>query len=202
MDHAKKFVLMPMDRAQHFSEDHMSELDQEMQTILSKKLPDPEKATLYLQVLQKFVKFPEVNQVKPVTEEPEPITYQPPDIEDGIIGLIPVKHRQVAKNILLFLKRHPDIISWTPNNELILKGNTLPNTNIKALISHLIRNKKSKPLDFDTFKSVLEEVNFPENFVKNVHLKKKLYAVPQRIMPKRSKRKPMYGKASTMWISL
>ena len=185
MDHAKKFVLMPMDRAQHFSEDHVSELDKEMQTILSKKISDPEKATLYLQTLQKYVKFPEVNQAKPVTLST--------DIVENVLESAPVKHKNVANNILLFLESHPDVFSWNADKELILQGRVLPKTNIELLISHLLRNKKSKPLGFDQFKLVLEENNFPKSFVKNSHLREKqqMYAL---------RRKPMYKKGS--WAHL
>lgn len=207
MDHAKKFILMPMDRAQHFSEEHISELDQEMQTILSRKMSDPEKAKLYLQVLQKFVKFPEMNQAKPVTQEPEISDSHPPDIKKDVTESAPVKHKKVAKNILLFLESRPDVFSWTPAKELVLHGNILPHTNIEVLISHLIRNKKLKPLGFDQFQSALKETNFPESFVKNTHLhekqlqQKKLYALPVRTKRKSNYGKPMYGKGSS-WLHL
>lgn len=193
-----------MDRTQHFSEEHESELDQEMQTILSKKMSDPEKATLYLQVLQKFVKFPQVNQA--VTQEREPSINRLPDIEKTVTDLAPVKHKNVAKNILSFLESRPDVFSWTPDKELVLYGSVLPHTNIELLISHLIRNKKSKPVGFDQFKSVLEENEFPESFVKNSHLREKqqMYALPVKALRLRNRRnvKPMKGKGSPLWIHL
>lgn len=206
MDHAKKFILMPMDRSQQFSEDHVSELDQQMRTILSKKMPDSEKATLYQQVLQKFVKFPEVNEVQPATQKPEIVLNDPPDITEDVTKSAPVKHKKVVKDIMLFLKNHSDVFSWTPENELVLNGNTLSHTNVKDLISHLIRNKKSKPLGFDQFQSALGRNNFPESFVKNTHLQKKqqqkLYALPVRTKRKSNHGKPMYGKGSSLWLYL
>ncbi|GBO11297.1 hypothetical protein AVEN_245959-1 [Araneus ventricosus] len=59
MDHAKKYVLVPEERLKQFAEEKLSELDRQMRDILKKKnLEDPEKATLYLQALQKYVNFP------------------------------------------------------------------------------------------------------------------------------------------------
>lgn len=205
MDHAKKFILMPMDRAQHFSEEHVSELDQQMQTILSRKMSDSEKATLYLQVLQKFVKFPEMNEAKPLPQEPETFDSHPTDIKKDVTEAAPVRYKNVAKNILLFLQSRPDVFSWTPTKELVLRGSVQPHTNIEALILHLIKNKKLKPLGFDQFQSALDENNFPESFVKNMHLRKKqqnLYALPVKKNRKPNYVKPMSGKGSSLWLQL
>lgn len=69
MEHSKKFALVPVDRMQQFEDEHLSELDLQIQNILKKKIEDDEKAKLYVQALQKYVIFPNVNSVKPLTEE-------------------------------------------------------------------------------------------------------------------------------------
>jgi len=52
MEHAKKYKIVP---AHDPLDDHLSELDSQMTEILKKSdLQEDEKATLYLQVLQKF----------------------------------------------------------------------------------------------------------------------------------------------------
>ena len=71
MDLVKKYKLIPIDRYHEFSEEHLSELDKQIQNILKKKINDDEKAKLYAQALQKYVTFPSVNAMKPVTEEEE-----------------------------------------------------------------------------------------------------------------------------------
>ncbi|KMQ81354.1 membrane protein, partial [Lasius niger] len=80
MEHSKKFVLLPIDRAQHFSDSHESELDLEMKKLLNLKAPDSEKATLYKQILQKYVKFPEMNAIHPSPEQQQQL--QAPTSQD------------------------------------------------------------------------------------------------------------------------
>ncbi|GFU58583.1 uncharacterized protein NPIL_83341 [Nephila pilipes] len=59
MEHTKKFVLVPEKRLRKFAEDRLSTLNKQMRAILQRKnITDEEKATLYLQILQKLVNFP------------------------------------------------------------------------------------------------------------------------------------------------
>lgn len=59
MDHAKKLLLVPQERLTHFVYDHLSDLDNQMHDILKKRgLAESEKAMLYQQILQKYVKYP------------------------------------------------------------------------------------------------------------------------------------------------
>ncbi|GFU57455.1 uncharacterized protein TNCV_3897521 [Trichonephila clavipes] len=59
MEHTKKLMLVPEQRFQNFVQVQLSTLDKQMHTILQRKnITDEEKATLYLQILQKFVNFP------------------------------------------------------------------------------------------------------------------------------------------------
>lgn len=67
MEHSKKFILIPEDRAQLM--EHLSELDRQMKSILqNKQLTESDKASLYLQVLQKYTKIDKHSQENP----PEP----------------------------------------------------------------------------------------------------------------------------------
>ncbi|GFT09158.1 uncharacterized protein TNCV_4105931 [Trichonephila clavipes] len=59
MEHIKKLMLVPEKRIRTFAQDQLSTLDKQMHTILQRKnITDEGKATLYLQILQKFVNFP------------------------------------------------------------------------------------------------------------------------------------------------
>ncbi|GFX85349.1 uncharacterized protein TNCV_732421 [Trichonephila clavipes] len=59
MEYTKKLMLVPEQRFQNFVQVQLSTLDKQMHTILQRKnITDEEKATLYLQILQKFVNFP------------------------------------------------------------------------------------------------------------------------------------------------
>jgi hypothetical protein len=70
MENSKKFALVPFDQMQQFEQEHLSELDIKIQQILQRKIDDDEKAKLYIQTLQKYVIFPNVNAVKPHEEHP------------------------------------------------------------------------------------------------------------------------------------
>lgn len=168
-------ILMPADREQQFTEEHLTDLDRSMQTILKRHIPDEEKATLYLQALQKFVKFPDVNSMVPPQDPEQPKE----DFETELLKSAPVKYKNIVSKILPFLKEHPDTISWNASSELLLKGTAIPGTNVKTLINFLLRNQKTKPKGFDEFKQVLEDIHFPEDFVKNKYLSI-MYAKPRR----------------------
>ncbi|GFY78744.1 hypothetical protein TNIN_374141 [Trichonephila inaurata madagascariensis] len=72
MEHTKKFVLLPEERLQNFVSEQLSELDEQMQSILrNKNMDDSEKATLYLQILQKYVNFPFPKEINEGMQEPQ-----------------------------------------------------------------------------------------------------------------------------------
>ncbi|GFY71244.1 hypothetical protein TNIN_13511 [Trichonephila inaurata madagascariensis] len=72
MEHSKKFVLLPEERLQNFVSEQLSELDEQMQSILrNKNMNDSEKATLYLQILRKYVNFPFPKEINEGMQEPQ-----------------------------------------------------------------------------------------------------------------------------------
>lgn len=188
MEHARKFILMPSDREQQFSDEHLSNLDKQMQDILSKKnMEESQKVQQYLQVLQKFVTFPELsNQQENFTHEET----RSPDEE--IVSSAPVKHRATSKKMIEFLNHYKDIISWNASKELILRGIVQPGTNVEKLFNFLLRSQQNYPKGFQELKSVLDELSFPVDFIKNKYLKpvKTLYAKPNR------------RKKSSVWLKI
>lgn len=184
MEHARKYLLLPADREQQFAEEHLSNLDSQMQTILSKKNVDEnEKVQQYLQVLQKYVTFPELSAKQEISEQREEKERSP---EEDIVSSAPVKHKEISKKIIQFLNNHKDLITWSPSKELILKGTVLPGTNVETLINFLLRDRRKKPKGYGELKSLLDEIHFPEDFVKNKHLNsvKTLYARPRNVKKK------------------
>lgn len=91
MGRTRQFGFTPLERA---VEDHLSQMDAQMSLILAKKnVSDAEKAVLYLQILQKYVKFPFLQQkieemevdnteAKPVSVAAEPMSVQNPLSDD------------------------------------------------------------------------------------------------------------------------
>lgn len=185
MEFARKFVLVPADRDQEFADDHLSNLDNQIQDILKMKMDDDEKAKMYIQDLQKFVTFPNVNLSKPIEKQSlEENTVDKIDVEKNVTDSVPVKYTNIAKKIMNFLKDHQ--ITWTPSLELVVNNNVIDGSNLEHLINFLLRNKSQRPAVFDRFQELLTIINFPKNFIKNKYLTpvKTMYAKPN---PKRKK---------------
>ena len=173
MEYSKKFVLIPEDRVQ--VTEHLSEMDQQMKSILqSKELTDSEKATLYLQILQKYTNF-STHKVNDMSEESapiaEPVVKQEDDVEENTINMVPVRYKNIAKDILEYLRGHT-LLEWNSKGEIIYKGEIIPHTNIAYLINELLRNKKKQSVKgFDVFINILGNIQFPMHLDVN----KKLY---------------------------
>lgn len=201
MEHSKKFALVPLDRMHHFEEDHLSELDTHMQTVLKqKKMSDYEKAVLYAQALQKYVTFPNVNSLQTPEETIEPPPA--PDIETEVALSVPVKQRPTAKKILEFLNRHKNRLSWTASRELKFKGNVIYGSNIAQLIKFLVSNHEMKPVGYEQMKLVLDEIHFPQELVKNKYLRDVKSPVNMYAKPIKLERKIVKKKNDATWLKL
>lgn len=190
MENAKKYILVPEERLKQFAEEKLSELDQLMHDILKKKnLNDSEKATLYVQTLQKYVNFPfptdkNIEQknapLSDKTTSSETVEKKVDPIEEAILKSVPIETTAITKNIIDFIRQHQSNVFWTPDKELVVQGKVIHNTNIVDLITHLIRNRKTYPKGHDIFYKELNEIDLPSNFIKNKYLKPKktMYAQP------------------------
>ena len=209
MDLVKKYRLVPFDQQQEFSNEHLSDLDKQIQDILKKKMNDDEKAKLYAQALQKYVTFPNVNTVKPNTEEEEKKepAENSADLESKILDSVPVKHKNTAAKILNFLKQHE--ISWSQNKELMQNSNVIPGSDIIQLVNFLVRDRARKPVAFEEIKKILDMKHFPQDFIKNKYLMNEKTTIKKNIktmyaLPKRRKISPipwigkMYSETSEM----
>lgn len=189
MEHSKKFALVPLDRIQQFEEEHLGDLDKQIQHILKRKINDSEKAKLYIQILQKYVSFPDVNAVKHQEQTTEQIIDQTPektfDIETEVLKSVPAKHKNTATRIMEFLKRHE--ISWNHNKEVKLDNEFIPGSNIVQFINFLLRNRARKPFAFDQFKEKIKFHHLPQEFIKNNYLTdlKTMYAKPKTVSGRR-----------------
>lgn len=192
MEFARKYRLIPFDQDQQFNEEHLSDLDKQITDILKKKITDDEKAKLYVQALQKFVTFPNVNSKNPSQEEKQ-TNGNNTDIESKIFQTVPLRHKGIAQRIINFLKEKN--ITWTENKELSLNNKVIDGSNVIELINFLLRSRTKKPVAFEKFKEILDENNFPQHFIKNSYLTNTntLYAKP---VPKKRKVSSKY------WLKL
>ncbi|GBM40974.1 hypothetical protein AVEN_250300-1 [Araneus ventricosus] len=174
MEYAKKLLLVPEERMQAVI--HLSDLDQQMNGILKRKdLLESDKATLYVQILQNYIKIPqddkssedhsEISPVLPLSSNTEP------SIEENVNKTAPVSYRNITKNILEHLKKHKDILSWTPFGEIIFNDQLVEKTNISSLINNFLTNRKIHPPGVQIFHKALKNAKLPVIYDVN----KKLY---------------------------
>lgn len=196
MEFSKKLVLVPEDRVQVM--EHLSELDQRMQNILqNKNLSEDEKATLYLQILQKYTNFSiektTQESVSEPTEEDEPIVKTEKDeLEEKVVNAAPVQYKDTAKDIFQFLKNQ-NSLKWNNKGEIVYKEEVVPRTNIVDLVADLLRNRKKAPVGRNVFLNALRDIEFPVHFDVSKKLSKSGKIV---------KKKPiMYARKST-WIKM
>ncbi|GBO01481.1 hypothetical protein AVEN_218219-1 [Araneus ventricosus] len=191
--------------------EYSKKMDAKMQNILQRKdLLESEKANQYLQVLQKFIKIQHPQQNVETTEiqeiatqeNQEPETVPEDVITTKILKSAPVRYLNTVKNILDFLKDNHSILSWTPEGEIVYKGQRIPRTNIVSLVTDLLRNRKKSPSGFKEFQAALKEMKIPATYIVN----RKIFKVdPVKIFKDNSVKKPkstkrMYAKRNT-WIT-
>lgn len=198
MEHSKKFVLVPENQMQVM--DHMSELDQQMKNILQNRdLPESEKATLYLQILQKYTNFSIERKVNSAAQEEEKeelndeplVKTEKDEIEEKVMNAAPVQYKDTAKDILQFLKGQ-NLLKWNDKGEIIYEEKIVPRTNIIHLVNDLLRNRKKAPIGQKMFHSVLKNLQFPQQF----DVKKKLFRNENIV------KKPVMYARKNAWIKL
>ena len=89
-------------------------------------------------------------------------------VENDVIQSVPKTLQTQAKLLMSRLKQHPNIISWTPNGEVIIQGNRKSGTNIIDLVGGLLRTRKNvHPQNEHSFLKTLASINLPEEFIRN-----------------------------------
>ena len=152
-------------------EDKLCQLDEAMQHILDRKdVSQEEKLKLYHHILQKYLLYKD--KAEPMTvkvmAEPTPSMPQPhtttaaaaveetqESMEAEIIQSAPKNLRHKASVLLRRLKQD-DNIAWNTKEELVYKGNVVPNTHIYDLIQDVLRKRKTHiPVGWQTFARAL-----------------------------------------------
>ena len=81
--------------------------------------------------------------------------------------------------VLEHLKKHPDVIKWNKNGQILFKDAVIPDSNIVDLISSVVTNKKLTSVPVMTqsvFLKALSDTNIPETWIKNKQSKKLLHS--------------------------
>lgn len=217
MEFTRKFVLVPSDQlSKHLpTEENLSELDKEMNTILkNRNLTDDEKVKLYMQVLQKKLHIfyhnnGKTNETQRESENNLPTEDYSDDqesIEEMLLQATPKNFKANTRNILNYLKKSKNVIDWTSKGELIYKSKIIKNSNIFDLIKYLqIPSKKRDINGQEEFQQGLIEINFPKSFIRNSSFKedsKVKQEITSESLPAKKKRIEEDVKTSSSWISL
>lgn len=88
----------------------------------------------------------------------------------AVVDVLPTSQRVNAQKLMQLLRKHgDDVVSWTRNGEVSIRGQRLHGTNIVDLIGDVVRSTPSKMIapQREQFLSALADANVPETLVKN-----------------------------------
>ena len=80
---------------------------------------------------------------------------------------MPTSLQSSAQKLIDQLKDNKEVISWTPNGEVSIRGEKIPGSNLIDLISNTIRNTKTTHPTRFPFLKALAEINTPDSMIKN-----------------------------------
>ena len=91
--------------------------------------------------------------------------------KEHILNLIPDKDKPSISSILSILEKHRDQVWWNKDNELIINGLTVPNSNIVEILLYLTKNKivtsdEDTPKGLLAFYEKLQSLNVPNSWIK------------------------------------
>lgn len=201
MDHAKKMILIEPEvieklknNINNTNTNNLSRLDEEMHKVLSKKLEDREKWSLYLQTLQRYLYF--VRKDKKPFEIPiisfeesesnksgvnaEPITdfnlTLPKKDEKNhdfytktqLLQMLPKSYATKGELLLNILLNNKDKVHWDQQGVVFINNKEILKSNIVDLLNDVIRPlKNSSPRGWEEFATVLKEIQVPLTYIGN-----------------------------------
>ena len=87
------------------------------------------------------------------------------------VNVLPANQRTNAKSLMRLLRaRGDDVVSWTPNGEVSIRGKRLRGTNIIDLVGDVLRSPRSSKTvsaQHEQFLTALADANVPETVIKN-----------------------------------
>lgn len=91
------------------------------------------------------------------------------DVLNDAVNLLPASQKANAQKLMNMLRSHDDVISWSPNGEVSIRGKRVPGTNVVDLVGDVLRPSTSKTIapQREQFLSALADVNIPETVIKN-----------------------------------
>lgn len=151
----------------------LTELDNEMSSVLQSNLSDKDKVDRYNQILQRYLMYYSKS-LDPVTVQLKgdnansKSEYLSSKVPEQVLRLIPATFRPKAAELLDRIKESENM-SWTDNGQLVVGSRVIPNTNITDLISDVVRSRKTAkpPSGWQEFVIALKDLNIPEEVIGN-----------------------------------
>lgn len=182
MEFAKKMVIVPQEVLERFQPTNTSEavkednLDAEMHRILNnKRLGDGEKWKLYQQVLQRYLHVADQKRQPvnlPIMDTPEGVASDnmlrtSRALIDEIVETFPSGYKLQVRNLLRELTSKGDVVNWTSDGSVYVRGKKIPNSNIKDVINSIVRARKKNviPNGWKEVMTVLKEINIPTTYI-------------------------------------
>ena len=170
----------------------LKSLDSEMNDILSsKELDDGAKASLYNQVLQRYLTYYDQRKGQPLHAKlttPKPVETPKPDVvrseetskestaeaettsavEQEVIKSVPKLYKTGARQLLDKIKENRDVLHWNDKGELVYENKPISGSHMVDLVSYMLRHRKGfEPVGWSVFARGLARMNVPENIVRN-----------------------------------
>lgn len=108
---------------------------------------------------------------------------------DHILQSIPKKDKPIVKAVLEIMREHPSEISWNNNNEVIIDGKVLENSNIVQMFLYMLKQlpvtrSRDSPVGISSFYGKLLSLNMPKEWIRQ-----RLPRVSRRIIQQSEKQK-------------
>ena len=203
MNHTRRMILVPENTLERLQQRQqiltppvtqtLKNLDSEMSDILSsKQLDDEAKATLYNQVLQRYLTYYDQRKGQPLhvklttpkpVETPKPEESEQPSkestaeaetiptsaaVELEVMKSVPKLYKAGARQLLDKIKEHRDVLNWNEKGELMYENKPITGSHVVDLVNDTLRHRKGfEPVGWSVFARGLARMNVPENIVRN-----------------------------------
>ena len=168
----------------------LKNLDSQMGDILSnKQLDDEAKATLYNQVLQRYLTYYDQRKGQPLHVKlttPKPVETRKPEesseetskessaeaettsaVEQEVKS-VPKLYKTGARQLLDKIKENSDVLNWNDKGELVYENKPISGSHVVDLVNDILRHRKGfESVGWSVFARGLARMNVPENIVRN-----------------------------------
>lgn len=170
----KKFMLVPPQSLPSPLTRKLSQLDEEMKTILDRQdLSEFDKARAYSETLDKYLdikrRLQQPTPIPVVDQKPQEI----PQSDKQVLNLkmIPQNYRNRAQNLLTHIEDQTDL-NWNNKGELVVNGLPVIGSHIMDLVEDTVRSRPRgaaaiEPTGADVFQEGLRKSNVPQALIGN-----------------------------------